>query len=119
MLWFFILVYVKLFSPEGGSVVISDDIYLNPLVLEKPSAKKKVPLVIPLKFKRVLGLGSKGNDVKDLQLLLKKQGFYRGVINTSFTAATRKALQQFQKVVGLPVTGILDQKTKVIVNKME
>jgi hypothetical protein len=64
----------------------------------KPVAKK------PTAFKPIKN-GSKGTGVKTVQTLLgiKADG--------SFGPGTAKAVQEFQKKTGLPVTGVVDQTT--------
>jgi hypothetical protein len=77
---------------KGG--VVSD----TPAPVAKPAAKKAAAFK-PLKN------GSKGTGVKTVQTLLgiKADG--------SFGPGTAKAVQDFQKKAGLPVTGVVDQAT--------
>ena len=58
-----------------------------------------------------LQLGSTGSDVQVLQQRLKDHGYYSGEPNSAFDEATRQAVQNFQMVNGLEVTGIADGAT--------
>jgi peptidoglycan hydrolase-like protein with peptidoglycan-binding domain len=49
---------------------------------------------------------------KDVQLALKKAGFYTGAIDGQIGRNTRKAIKAFQKANGLTVDGIAGTKTK-------
>ena len=57
--------------------------------------------------------GSKGVLVKNLQLLLKGNGYSVGLYGTDgdFGSATENAVKKFQKKVALPETGICDMAT--------
>lgn len=55
--------------------------------------------------------GSKGARVKELQLLLKEKGVYRGKINNIFDSNTHKAVVKWQKMMGLPAKGIVGPAT--------
>ncbi|OME87913.1 spore cortex-lytic enzyme [Paenibacillus sp. FSL A5-0031] len=72
----------------------------------------------------VLKLGSKGQDITDLQFRLQTMGFYNLPIDNSFGKATRTAVQVFQKKNGLQGDGVVGPKTwaklkKLSVNKKE
>jgi peptidoglycan hydrolase-like protein with peptidoglycan-binding domain len=59
---------------------------------------------------RTLQQGSSGTDVRRLQQLLRKTGF--GVtVDGQFGSGTARAVQDFQSVTGLPITGVVDRKT--------
>src|SRR4051794_36578515 len=59
---------------------------------------------------RVLRAGSTGNDVRRLQALLARTGLKVGQ-DGEFGPATAKAVQTFQSVTGLGVTGVVDATT--------
>lgn len=61
----------------------------------------------------VLKSGSKGDDVKALQALLKGYGYNLGIwgVDGDFGAATDKAVKQYQKKKGLVVDGIVGANT--------
>lgn len=49
--------------------------------------------------------------IRRLQAALRIRGFYEGELSGEYTDATRKAVSAFQSSVGLPATGMPDQKT--------
>lgn len=58
-----------------------------------------------------LQLGSASNDVLVLQRKLKEFGYFSGSPDGTFDAATRQAVESFQMVNGLPITGVADGAT--------
>ena len=63
-------------------------------------------------FDRILKTNSKGEDVKKLQYLLNKKGFYNGEITGKFGVETKKALVKFQEENNIiPADGILGKET--------
>ena len=56
---------------------------------------------------RTLSNGSKGDDVKALQILLNGMGFNCGTADSIFGAKTLAAVKKFQKKVGLGADGIV------------
>jgi hypothetical protein len=60
----------------------------------------------------LLGLGSEGDAVRDLQTTLNQLGYYYGAINGEFGKETQTALLTFQKESGLVATGELDDPTR-------
>lgn len=62
-----------------------------------------------------LGLGSSGQDVKLLQIQLKKLGYYNSIPDGQFGETTRNAVIQFQQKKGLPVDGIAGNQTKELI----
>jgi len=59
----------------------------------------------------VLRLGDTGPAVRFLQRLLQERGFYRGIVDGDFGGRTQRAVRQFQRSQGLPVTGVVDHAT--------
>jgi peptidoglycan hydrolase-like protein with peptidoglycan-binding domain len=55
--------------------------------------------------------GSKGNDVKELQKILKEKGFYTGKIDGDFGKLTEDAVKKLQKKQGNTVDGWFGKKT--------
>lgn len=49
--------------------------------------------------------------IRRLQAALRIRGFYEGELSGAYTDATREAVSAFQSSVGLPATGMPDQKT--------
>lgn len=76
-------------------------------------------------YSRDLQLGSSGQDVKALQILLNSLGFYVaksgpgsvGNETTLFGPATKNALMQFQKAKKITATGYFGPKTREVLNK--
>lgn len=53
----------------------------------------------------ILGKGSSGDEVKELQAKLKALGIYTGEIDGKYTLSTVKAVRQAQKLLGVEQTG--------------
>ena len=58
-----------------------------------------------------LEMGSESNDVLVMQRHLKDYGYFSGEPNGAFDDATRQAVESFQMVNGLPITGVADGAT--------
>lgn len=56
-------------------------------------------------------MGSTGQEVKQIQTVLKQKGYYFGNIDGIFGTATRTAVRNFQKANALTVDGIVGKKT--------
>ena len=56
-------------------------------------------------------IGSRGQEVRQIQQKLKELGLYTGTIDGVYGTATQKAIRQFQKNCGLTVDGIAGPKT--------
>ncbi|GAB7387982.1 S41 family peptidase [Bacillaceae bacterium] len=67
--------------------------------------------VAPLPEGKVLRRDMNEIHVRNLQLILKGLGFTPGRTDGYFDARTETAVKAFQKMNGLPVTGIVDKKT--------
>ncbi len=61
-----------------------------------------------------LSNGSSGNAVKELQQALKELGYYRSSIDGKFGSGTKTAVQSFQRINGLSVTGKADLDTQML-----
>ncbi|MEW5854310.1 MAG: peptidoglycan-binding protein [Myxococcota bacterium] len=64
-----------------------------------------------LRTKGPISEGANQREVKTVERNLKLAGFDPGVVDNKFTAKTTTALRGFQKSVGLPETGQLDEAT--------
>ncbi len=62
-------------------------------------------------FHRVLALGSRGNDVSQIQNALRKAGFSPGGTDGIFGKQTAAAVRQFQAAKGLQTDGIVGRNT--------
>jgi N-acetylmuramoyl-L-alanine amidase len=56
-------------------------------------------------------IGSRGEEVRQIQKKLKELGFYSGSVDGIFGVQTQKAVKQFQKSRGLKADGIAGPKT--------
>jgi transglycosylase-like protein with SLT domain/putative peptidoglycan binding protein/LysM domain-containing protein len=59
-----------------------------------------------------LGAGGRNPQVAGLQVALRAQGLYRGPIDAISGPETVAAVRAFQKMEGLPVTGLADSRTR-------
>lgn len=62
-------------------------------------------------IRRSLGFGDVGRDVEALQRALVSNGINPGPIDGEYGTLTSDAVQEFQRLYDLPVTGIADQET--------
>ena len=56
-------------------------------------------------------IGSTGQEVSDIQKVLKNQGYYTGNIDGIYGTATKNAVVAFQKANGLNADGVVGSKT--------
>lgn len=56
-------------------------------------------------------LGSRGNEVRQIQAKLKELGYYKGAVDGIYGINTQKAVRAFQKNCGIKVDGIAGPKT--------
>ena len=56
-------------------------------------------------------MGSRSEEVRNIQQVLKEQGYYNGKIDGIFGTATKNAVISFQKNNGLAADGIVGEKT--------
>ena len=56
-------------------------------------------------------LGSRGQEVRQIQQKLKQLGFYNGSVDGVYGTATQKAVRQFQKNCGITADGVAGPKT--------
>ncbi len=111
---------------------VLDEEYLNPNLFSitnidintgtgQISTPTQVQSTVFYEFKKDLKRGDTGEDVFNLQSVLAKDSsvYPEGVVNGTFDLATYKAVIRFQNVAGIsPQTGIVDFKTRDILNKM-
>ena len=69
-------------------------------------------------FPRYLGYGDKGDDVLQLQNLLKEKGYLLATPNGRYGPATKLAVQKFQKDNGIKQSGNVGPSTKNILNQL-
>jgi N-acetylmuramoyl-L-alanine amidase len=68
-------------------------------------------IALPAQAKPLLKLGSQGVDVLEAQALLQLLGYYEGELDGTYTEATEKSVNLFQKIAGLNADGILGTST--------
>jgi N-acetylmuramoyl-L-alanine amidase len=56
-------------------------------------------------------LGSRGDEVRQIQRKLKSLGFFNGTVDGIYGVKTQSAVRNFQKSVGITADGIAGQKT--------
>ncbi len=56
-------------------------------------------------------VGSRGDEVRQIQKKLKSLGFFDGAVDGVYGVKTQRAVRQFQKSVGITADGIAGQKT--------
>jgi len=68
-------------------------------------------------FTQKLELGSKGNEVKELQKILIAKGYLKGLPDSNFGKYTVWAVKAYQKANGLKVDGIVGKEMRDLLNK--
>ena len=113
-------------SSGGGGVIYSlfpgikkvVDPVVKPTIPTNLTTEKEEKVSYTFKFTTSLEIGSKGNEVKELQKILVKKGYLKVTPNGVFGPATKAALIKFQKAKKItPASGIFGPKTKLIINK--
>lgn len=56
-------------------------------------------------------IGSRGNEVRQIQKKLRELGYYKGSVDGIYGTATQKAVKSFQKNCGITADGIAGPKT--------
>lgn len=69
-------------------------------------------------FTRYLGYGDKGEDVRELQKILVKQGFLSASPNGNYGSATMAAVKKFQTKYNISANGLVGPATKEALNKI-
>lgn len=59
-----------------------------------------------------LSQGDSGQNISDLQKVLKDKNYYNGTVNGYYGSDTKEAVIKFQKSAGLEATGVADMETK-------
>jgi len=66
---------------------------------------------------RPLKLGMRGTDVQIIQMQLANAGFYNGTIDGIFGNLTLKAVEEFQRSVGITVDGVAGEVTRMYLER--
>ncbi|RMG05536.1 MAG: peptidoglycan-binding protein [Cyanobacteria bacterium J055] len=76
-----------------------------------PTIAQISPVPMPRFDRPVLRVGSQGEDVSQLQGILKLLGFYSGMVNGVYDNLTAQAVTQFQQAAGLKPDGVVGLDT--------
>lgn len=66
-----------------------------------------------------LALGEKRHELRTLQRLLQQAGFYRGVVDGEYSAATITAVRRFQRSRGIPVNDSGGELTLALLSRYD
>ncbi|GAV66158.1 PG_binding_1 domain-containing protein [Cephalotus follicularis] len=83
------------------------------LIPESGSSAKPVVRVLEASERKVLRIGSQGEEVRSMQEALHKLGFYSGEEDmefSSFSSGTERAVKTWQATLGAPENGIMTSK---------
>jgi len=69
-------------------------------------------------FTRDLEQGAKGDDVRELQLLLQKKGYFGAEVTGYFGPITQASVIAFQNSQGIQASGIVGPKTRAALNAL-
>lgn len=64
-----------------------------------------------VQYRKTIKKGSKGDEVKELQNILKELGLYTGEVDGKFGSGTAEAVRQYQASRGLTVDGVVGTDT--------
>ena len=102
-------------TPLSGVVIVN----INTATQGTSSSSANMIVMGAKTFEHNLKVGSKGDDVVQLQLYLEKNGFLVmpvGIKKGYFGGATQEALKKYQKSIGVQPTGSLGPKTRAALN---
>ena len=100
-------------QPDPTPTVTPISVTPNPFrATDTPVPPTAPPL--PSATPSLLGSGSQGDMVKQLQSRLQELGYYTGNIDGDYGPGTKAAVQKFQQLNGLDADGIAGQKTMAV-----
>jgi N-acetylmuramoyl-L-alanine amidase len=92
-----------------GSAGIAYSSPMPPEDMRTPTVAQIVPMP---RFERpILRVGSQGEDVTEIQGILKLLGYYSGIVNGVYDSPTSQAVSRFQQAAGLNPDGIVGTDT--------
>lgn len=100
-------------GPDGRLVVVSA--MPRPVTPTAP-AVGEVLGESAFRFTRGLGIGSRGDDVTELQNRLTAEGVYSGPITGYFGSLTSQGVKNFQKKYGISQVGVVGPQTRAKLN---
>lgn len=105
-------------SQQGGAMGNDDAMMKKPgamgnddAMMEKPDGMMNDGAMMK-KPGAVIGLGSRGEEVRAAQSFLRRQGFYSGPTNGIFDAQTQAAVIKFQNSKKITPTGMIGPTTR-------
>jgi len=105
-----------------GNFTYAPQLINTPVVVNAPAQTPTTGQVLGVaifNFNMNLRLGTKNDDVRELQTRLTDEGVYTGPITGYFGALTLKAVRAYQEKTGLPQTGFFGPMTRTKLNDGE
>jgi peptidoglycan hydrolase-like protein with peptidoglycan-binding domain len=104
---------------DQSGTYVSIDVNIQVTPNQSPVVVAPTPVVTPAKFTftKSLNTGSTGEEVKELQKVLKEKGFYSGPITGTFGPLTKAAVKKFQKAHKISQLGNVGPGTRAELNK--
>jgi N-acetylmuramoyl-L-alanine amidase len=97
----------------GLSIVGTVDVAYGNVMLPDPMMSPTVAEIVPIPQldRPILRLGSQGEEVLELQAILKLLGYYSGAVNGVYDGLTAEAVSRFQQAADLNPDGIVGTDT--------
>ncbi len=105
-------------SLDGKSCVKKNVSEAPPVATNQKSTPPKTSIISAGVFRKDLGTGARGADVKKLENFLSKEKYLKTKPDDYFGTATRTALMALQKKLKFPVNGKLQGKTRDYINSL-
>lgn len=91
--------------------------------LSELTSEGLTPQEAALQYPEQLALGNKGEGVRTIQYYLNVIAYFNPQLNTlpmdgDFGTTTENAVKEFQRFYGLPVTGVVDRDTWMMLNRI-
>ncbi len=110
---------VTISTTDLSGTYVSIDLNIQVTSNQNPIINNPIPVITPSKFTftKSLNTGSTGDEVKELQKLLKEKSFYLGPITGTFGPLTKAAVKKFQKTHKISQLGNVGPATRTELNK--
>jgi hypothetical protein len=108
-------------SATCGSLYVSTSAPVTAPVITPPSTPSAAPATTPVTvytFKTLLKIGSSGTEVRELQKLLAKLGFFKAASTGTFGSVTQAAVKAFQKKYNIDQVGYVGPATRAKLNSL-
>jgi len=111
-------VYVKFGGPNSATSSVYSAVIKVVKTLSIPVVETPTPPISTgtYTFNADLEFGMNNNDVRQLQIILKAQGYLTAEPNGNFGYQTLTAVKAYQKANGLSVTGFVGPLTRAVLN---